>query len=156
MSRFVIVDAAAYDDTPRALHYYTRDLPRRSLFERQPEAKLADKGPWLVQLPDHPHTQVDGWLRALELEKPVVAWLTSNADFEHLFDHLERCLDLRRPNGKLALLRYWDGRVFLRLQRAFTPDQRRQLMGPIDQWRFRILGQPYTLDRANLEGKEAA
>src|SRR5690606_34158593 len=103
MNRYAIIDASAFEDTAKALHYYTQDLRHRSLFERQPEAALADLGPWLLQLPDHPHTQVDGWLRALALEKPVVAWLESRADFDAVFDHLEQCLDLRRPDGKIAL-----------------------------------------------------
>ncbi|MBO1748394.1 DUF4123 domain-containing protein [Stenotrophomonas sp. SI-NJAU-1] len=155
MNRYAIVDAAAYADTYKALAWYAQDLPHRSLFARQPEAAHASIGPWLLQLPAQAHTQVDGWLRALELDRPVVAWLTSEAGFEAVFQHLEACLDLCRPNGRLALLRYWDGRVFLRLQRAFTLQQRRQLMGPLAWWRFQILGQAYALDRAELYATEA-
>ncbi len=155
MNRYAIVDASAYADTPKALAWYAQDLPHRSLFARQPEVASAAVGPWLLQLPAHVHTQVDGWLRALELNKPVVAWLTSEAEFEVVFQHLEACLDLRRPSGKLALLRYWDGRVFLRLQRAFTLQQRRQLMGPLLQWHFQMLGESYTLDREALYAPEA-
>ncbi len=154
MNRYVIVDAAAYADTPKALAWYAQDLPHRSLLARQPEAAHASVGPWLLQLPAQSHTQVDGWLRALELDKPVVAWLRSEAGFEAVFQHLEACLDLHRPNGTLALLRYWDGRVFLRLQRAFTLQQRRQLMGPLRQWCFQMLGQHYALERDALYAAE--
>ncbi|AWH54018.1 hypothetical protein C1924_12920 [Stenotrophomonas sp. ESTM1D_MKCIP4_1] len=155
MNRYVIVDAAAYADTPKALAWYAQDLPHRALLARQPEAAHASVGPWLLQLPAQAHTQVDGWLRALEQDRPVVAWLRSDAGFEAVYQHLETCLDLRRPNGNLALLRYWDGRVFLRLQAAFTLQQRRQLMGPLRQWRFQMLGERYTLDREALHATEA-
>lgn len=156
MNRYAIVDAAAYADTPKALGWYAQDLPHRSLLARQPEAMHASAGPWLIQLPAHPHSPVEGWLRALQLDRPVVAWLSSEAGFEAMFQHLETCLDLRRPSGSQALLRYWDGRVFLRLQRVFTRVQRRQLMGPVQQWRFQMLGQDYTLNRAELDDTEAA
>jgi len=151
MNRYAIIDASAFEDTAKALHYYTQDLRHRSLFERQPEAALADLGPWLLQLPDHPHTQVDGWLRALALEKPVDAWLESRADFDAVFDHLEQCLDLRRPDGKIALLRFWDGRALLRLHRVFTQRQWRQLMGPVERWRFHMDGKPHTFEQPGTE-----
>ena len=154
MNRYVIVDAAAYADTAKALAWYAQDLPHRPLLARQPAAAHASLGPWLIQLPAQHQTPVDGWLRALEMNKPVVAWLSSEAGFEAVFQHLEACLDLRRPSGKLALLRYWDGRVFLRLQRAFTLQQRRELMGPLRQWRFQMLGQHYALERDALYAAE--
>ncbi|RBI46255.1 DUF4123 domain-containing protein, partial [Xanthomonas oryzae pv. oryzae] len=134
--------------------YYLQDLPHRSLFARQPEAEHADLGPWLVQLPEFGQAPIEGWLRALELGHPAVAWLASAGDFDAVFDHLETCLDLRRPNGTLALLRYWDGRVFVRLQRILTANQRLQLLGPIARWRTRVLGEDVVVSLSATDGQE--
>lgn len=157
MQRYVLVDASARPDTPQALRYYLQDLPHlphRSLFARQPEAEHADLGPWLVQLPEFGQAPIEGWLRALELGHPAVAWLASAGDFDAVFDHLETCLDLRRPNGTLALLRYWDGRVFVRLQRILTANQRLQLLGPIARWRTRVLGEDVVVSLSATDGQE--
>lgn len=157
MHRYVLIDAAARPDTPQAIGHHAQDLQHRSLFAHQPEAEHADLGPWLMQLPEHGQSPVESWLLALEHNHPAVAWLTSEAAFEPVFAHLEGQLDIALADGSLALLRYWDTRVFRRLQRVMTAQQRLDLLGPIDIWRARVgaWGIEVVVDRMQI-AKEAA
>ena len=149
MHRYALIDAAARPDTAQALRYYTQGHVARSLFERQPEAHLADKGPWLAELDGN--VGLDGWLRALERQPGAVARLESQASFKDVFEHLEACIDIRMSNGKLAMLRYWDGRAFWRLQGALKSEQRKALLGPIRRWSVYIGEQPFVVDAQQLE-----
>ena len=83
-------------------------------------------------------TGLHGWLNALEGTGdcvPCVSYLKSNCDFETVFAHLQSFLDLRLSNGASALFRFWDPRVFKRLQRVLTPEQSQSLMAPFSDWR---------------------
>jgi hypothetical protein len=136
MHTYLIVDCAVRADAARTLRFYAQDLPHRSLFLGQPEAKHADAGPWLVQVDGN--TGLHGWLNALEGTGdcvPCVSYLSSTEDFEAIFAHLQSFLDLRLSNGSSALFRFWDPRVFKRLQRILTPDQSHSLMAPFSEWR---------------------
>lgn len=146
--RYAIVDAAARPDTPQALRYFIEGHPARSLFENQPEHALGDAAPWLVQVDGNPG--MAGWLPALDLEAGAVTWLESPADFGRLYQHLQRQLDLRMPDGSLALLRYWDGRVFRRLLRVLDAEQKRELLGPIEQWQVTVDDRLYALRKDSL------
>lgn len=153
MYDYALVDGAARPDTAEAVRYYTQD-PRhqaRSLFARQPEAANADAGPWLVSLDGNPGLR--NWLHALDMLPGAVARLVAEVSFEPLFDHLESCLDMRLSDGSLALLRYWDGRVFWRIQGVLTPTQRLALLGPIARWSVYVEGQEWALDRSSLENR---
>lgn len=147
--RYALIDAASSPDIPKTLAFYTQGHKARSLFARQPEAKHADSGPWLAVLDGN--SSLDSWLRALQLRPGAVATLESQADFEQVFEHLEQCLDMRLSSGALALLRYWDGRVFLRLQGVLADEQKRALLGPIECWTVRLLGRTFVATAQGLE-----
>ncbi len=133
---YVIIDCAVRSDAALNLRFYASDLPHRSLFWGQPEAKHADAGPWLVQTDGS--AALHGWLNALEGTGhgvPCVSYLSSAEDFEAVFTHLQSFLDLRLSNGASALFRFWDPRVFQRLQRVLTREQLHSLMSPFSEWR---------------------
>ncbi|MDV9042025.1 DUF4123 domain-containing protein [Stenotrophomonas sp. RAC2] len=135
MYTYLIVDCAVRPDAARTLRFYAQDLLHRSLFHGQPEAKHADVGPWLVKLDGV--TVLDGWLNALERTGncvPCVSHLKSNRDFETVFAHLQSFLDLHLSDGSRALFRFWDPRVFTRLQRVLTREQLQGLMAPFSEW----------------------
>ena len=136
MHTYLIVDCAVRSDAARTLRFYAHELPHRSLFLGQPEAKHADAGPWLVQVDGS--TGLHGWLNALEGTGdcvPCVSYLSSTENFEAVFAHLQSFLDMRLSDGSSALCRFWDPRVFKRLQRVLTHDQRHSLMAPFSEWR---------------------
>lgn len=147
--RYALIDAASSPDTPKALAFHTPGYKARSLFARQPEARHADSGPWLAVLDGN--SGLDSWLRALQLRPGAVAILESQAGFEQVFEHLEQCLDMRLPSGELAMLRYWDGRVFLRLQGVLSDEQKRALLGPVQSWTVRLLGRTFVATAQGLE-----
>lgn len=133
---YLIIDCAVRADAARTLRFYAQDLPHRSLFHDQPEAKHADAGPWLVQVDGS--TALHGWLNALEGTGhcvPCVSHLTSAHGFETIFSHLQSFLELRLSDGSSALMRYWDPRVFMRLRRVLTQDQFHSLVAPFSGWR---------------------
>ena len=137
MHTYLLIDCAVRSDAARVLRFYAEDLPHCSLFHGQPEARHADAGPWLVQVDGS--TALHGWLNALEGTGdciPCVSRLTSRQGFEPVLSHLQSFLDLRLSDGSSALFRYWDPRVFKRLQRVLTKDQLHDLMAPFSEWRF--------------------
>lgn len=136
MNTYLIIDCAVRSDAARTLRFYANDLPHRSLFLGQPEAGYADAGPWLVQMDES--TAMHGWLNALEGTGdcvPCVSYLSSTDDFESVFAHLQSFLDLRLSDGSSALFRFWDPRVFKRLQRVLSQSQLHSLMAPFADWR---------------------
>lgn len=135
MNAYLIVDCAVRSDAADTLRVYAKGLLHRSLFHGQPECKHADAGPWLVQLDGV--TTLHGWLNALERtgdRVPCVSYLKSNQDFETVFAHLQSFLDLHLSDGSPALFRFWDPRVFTRLQRVLTREQLQSLMAPFSEW----------------------
>ncbi|NWC10766.1 DUF4123 domain-containing protein [Pseudomonas agarici] len=151
MTRFVIIDALTRPDTLNAILFYAEALPHRSLFDGQPEATLAHAGPWLVQLSDHGPGNIEAWLSALERNEGAVTWLTSEATFTVLFQHLQTHLDITLPDGSLALLRFWDGRTFHRLEWVLTLEQLLELMGPVTSWRANAGRFQVNLQRSEIE-----
>lgn len=138
MHAYALIDAAAVPGIAARLAEHAAGLPQRSLFARQPEAALAHCGPWLLQLPDRHAPALEAWLAAIEHAHAAVAWLDSAHAFETVYAHLQRCLDVRLADGALALLRYWDPRVFRRLCALFDPAQRAWLLGPVLRWRAKL------------------
>ncbi|AWH53226.1 hypothetical protein C1924_08550 [Stenotrophomonas sp. ESTM1D_MKCIP4_1] len=148
---YALIDTAVRSDAKQVLMWHTQGCPStvRSLFARQPERNHAHAGPWLVALDGNSGLQA--WLQTLDMEMGAVAWLTADVGFESLFEHLETCLDIRLSDGGLALFRFWDGRVFWRIQSVLRLEQRRALMGPVTRWALQINGQPWALEPAMIE-----
>ncbi|QEO25551.1 DUF4123 domain-containing protein [Xanthomonas translucens] len=150
---YALIDAAASLDTASALHAYTETGLARSLFERQPESSLADAGPWLVLLDGH--VGLRHLLHVMDRHPGAVARVGADVAFEALFDHMERCLDLRLADGSLAMFRFWDGRALYRVWRVLTPAQRKAFFGPVARWSVRLQGRLWELDRSQLETLDA-
>lgn len=92
--------------------------PQRSqaavaLFDGTPDASLADAGPWLLD-----HERAGGNVRrsfsAMAGGPTGVSWLISAYPIESLADELRRRLDVRLPDGRTALLRFYDARIMRR------------------------------------------
>lgn len=135
---YVLVDGLAYEAHTGGRLY---DQPgiSRALFEGTPDQALAYAGPWLFAAA----AVEDQWqaLFAFEAQAPAVSWLIAPMDLEGLAQLLQLRMDLRLPEGKTALLRLSDPRVIDKLLPVFTPAQRLDFFGLIDEWHFMRNGQ---------------
>ena len=104
---------------------------RIALFKGTPDEALAHAGPWLIDCEDSPH--IDD-LAAFERQAPAVSWLITHQDLRGLAQLLQLHLDARLPDGRIALLRFWDVRVLIRLATVLTPKQRESMFGLIHEW----------------------
>lgn len=103
------------------------------LFADTPDAALCHAGPWLVDA-----ASVDGAfveeLATLESEFPAMSWLISPVDLEGLSQLLQLRLDVRLPDGRTALLRFWDPRVLVNLAQTLDGKQREEFFVHIHEW----------------------
>ncbi|WP_050865405.1 DUF4123 domain-containing protein, partial [Burkholderia pseudomallei] len=106
---FAVVDALLFaeaSDAPplRRANYSI------ALFDRTPDASLAEHGPWLID-----YALAPGPIRRVLAELaagPVgMSWLISAYPFERLAAELREHLDVRLPDGRTALLRFYDARI---------------------------------------------
>lgn len=104
-----------------------------ALFAGTPDAALAFAGPWLIDV-----EAVDPGLvnELAELERTAfaVSWLIAYQDLGGLAQILRLHMDIEMPDGRKALLRFWDPRVLAGLAEILNADQRREFFGHIFEW----------------------
>lgn len=114
-----LVDGLAYEE-----HLIERLQPRlgvHSLFEGGPDAPLAHAGGWLIE-PDLTGPVMERDLFRLESKAPAVCWFFTRDPLGSLLVHLRQLLNLTLPDGRDALLRYYDPRVLVSLLRALNDE----------------------------------
>lgn len=151
--RYALIDCAQADGLHASLiaQAQAAQTDAASLFDGQPEAPHAASAPWLVAVPlDQRTRELTAWINHRQHDSVAVSWLAAECDFDKLHAHLQSCLDAQLPDGSIGLLRYWDTRVFLRLQRVLRPNQQIALMGPVLEWEVRLHGEVFHLSRSNL------
>jgi len=111
-----------------------------SLFAATEDEPLADGGPWLLDAEDASASIVAD-LAHLERRAPAVSWLISAVTLQGLVQLLQLRLDALLPNGRMALLRFWDPRVLLNLMNLLSAQQRRAFFEHIHEWHFLVDGQ---------------
>jgi hypothetical protein len=111
----------------------------RALFEETENAALAHAGPWLHDLCADA-TRAHDWA-ALEREAPCVSWLITAMDLQGLSQVLRLKLDSALPDGRRALLRFYDPRVLANLFNTFGDEQRASFFELIEEWHFLLNGQ---------------
>jgi len=121
-----------------------------SLFRGTPDGPLAHAGPWLVDVEDVGDTLASD-LASLEREALAVSWLISEADLVGLAQLLQLHLDVRLPDGSVALLRFWDPRVLASLANVLDPQQRSTLFAYIQEWHLLHDGQRAFIGRKHVE-----
>ncbi|MBN3848727.1 DUF4123 domain-containing protein [Paraburkholderia sp. Ac-20342] len=119
-------------------------VPERSeqciaLFDGTPDASLADAGPWLIDYAAAPGT-VRGALAAQAAGSTGVSWLISAYQIAALADNLRDNLDVRLPDGRPALLRFYDARLMPSLAETMSFHQRIQFMVFAFHWLVEIDG----------------
>ena len=118
------------------------------LFVGTPDAALSHAGPWLVDIAESGENVADD-LIALERELPSVSWLIASQDLTGLAQLLQLRLDARLPDGRCALLRFWDPRVLAALGRTLDGEQRTEFFNYIHEWHLLLDGQRVMIGRRN-------
>lgn len=128
---YALVDGVQYQ-TELCKRFNERDglFP---LFSGTQDAALANAGPWLVDVACIDDAMV-AELAKLERNAPSVTWLITPQDLEGLGQLLQLRLDVKLPDGRSALLRFWDPRVLSSLARALDGAQREEFFGHIHEW----------------------
>ena len=111
-----------------------------SLFAGTADAPLAHAGPWLVDAAQASDALIDA-LAELEQVSPAVTWLIAPQDLEGLAQLLQLQLDVELPDGRTALLRFWDPRVLVTLAEVLDSVQRDAFFAHIHEWHLLHKGQ---------------
>jgi hypothetical protein len=121
-----------------------------SLFHGTPDSALAHAGPWLVDVNEAGDT-VTADLAHLERQVPSVTWLISETDLHGLAQLLQLQLDARLPDGRIALVRFWDPRVLAELVNVLSPKQRETFFAHIHEWHLLRNGERVHIGRAHAD-----
>lgn len=117
-----------------------------SLFAGTPDTALAHAGPWLIDAEQAGGAFVE-ILAELEQASPAVSWLISPQTLEGLAQLLQLNLDTELPDGRTALLRFWDPRVLVNLAEVLEPAQRATFFAHIHEWHLLRKGQRVWIGR---------
>lgn len=128
---YALIDGAQYQ-TCRG-EWLTSRAGMYALFMGTEDAALAHAGPWLVDTEQTGEAFTED-LIALEHEAPAVSWLISALTLDGLAQVLQLNLDVRLPDGRNALLRFWDPRVLVSLVELLNADQREAFFAHIYEW----------------------
>lgn len=121
-----------------------------SLFHGTADAPLAHAGPWLVDAEVAGDALVTDLAR-LEHEAPAVTWLLAEPDINGLAQLLQLKLDVHLPDGRIALLRFWDPRVLAGLVDVLDASQRENFFAHIHEWHLINNGKRMHIGRAHAE-----
>lgn len=135
---YALVDGAQYSaQFGKSLMAHAGLYP---LFAGTPDAALAHAGPWLVDV-ELADSALIAVLAALEHTAPAVTWLIAQQDLDGLAQLLQLRLDTELPDGRTALLRFWDPRVLFNLAELLDPAQRETFFAHIQEWHLMHNGQ---------------
>ncbi|MCO5411100.1 DUF4123 domain-containing protein [Ralstonia mojiangensis] len=121
-----------------------------SLFHGTPDSPLAHAGPWLFDV-EAAGDGVTADMARLEREAPSVTWLISGMDLHGLAQLLQLQLDARLPDGRIALVRFWDPRVLAELVNVLTAPQRETFFAHIHEWHLLRNGERVHIGRTHAD-----
>jgi hypothetical protein len=130
---YALVDGYQYEQHTGQRLEHQRGI-NRPIFLGTEDEPLAHAGPWLIDVIKAP----DQLQPLLELEHalPSVSWLISAIDLEGMSQLLQLKLDAQLPDGRKALLRFYDPRVLSNLMQTMNSEQRAEFVHLIDEWHF--------------------
>lgn len=142
---YVLVDGFQYGEM---------NLPARldeqpgaqGLFAGTEEESLMEGGPWLLAVQSQSEALCRDLL-ALEQCKPAVSWIYAALGIAELAAHLKARLDLRLPDGRSALVRFWDPRALAALAQRLDEAQRMFFFDSLREWHFLLDGRPVHIGR---------
>lgn len=125
---------------------------RRALFDGTDDAALAHAGPWLVDA-EHADPAHVAELVGLEQTAPAVTWLIAPIALEGLAQLLSQRLNTRLPDGRTALVRFWDPRVLASLAEVLDGHQRDEFFAHIHEWHMLHNGQRAWIGRNHADAQ---
>ncbi|WFF41630.1 DUF4123 domain-containing protein [Salinicola endophyticus] len=138
---YLLVDLSIDRRTQNTVLPIHRRGGSRSLFQNTPEQGFSAIAPHLVPLNGLRDAEL-ATLIEQDRELAAFSWLWVDESAENdLCPHLQKQLDMRLPDGGLALLRYYDPRVFTKLMQLLDEEQRHTLLGPIRYWSVRVMNE---------------
>lgn len=111
-----------------------------ALFDGTPDASLADAGPWLIDFVEA-SDDVQQRLFSMGHEAEGVSWLISAYPFLGLADELRSRLNARMPDGRTALLRFYDARLVADIANLLSFSQRAEFFVSTFDWLVQINGE---------------
>lgn len=124
----------------------------RALFAGTPDEALAHAGPWLVDAEPE-----DGGLATelakMEADLPAVSWIIAPQDLEGLAQLLQLNMDVKLPDGRCALLRFWDPRVLVTLAQVMDEEQRMSFFAHIVEWHMLHNGKRVWMGRQHADAR---
>lgn len=133
---YALVDALLYARAPGATAL-ERSTATVALFDGTADASLADAGPWIIDVADA-SVDIKRTLLALAAGAEGVSWLISAYPFRGLAHELRERLDVRMPDGRTALLRFYDARVIGQIAGLLSFSQRAEFFVPTFDWLVQI------------------
>lgn len=133
LNLYALVDGFQYEQHIGERLEFQRGVNRPILYGTEDEP-LAHAGPWLVDI-----TKSDrhiSFLLELEEALPSVSWLMTSIDMEGLSQLLQLKLETELPDGRRALLRFYDPRVLGNLYHTMDTTQRAEFFHLVDEWHF--------------------
>ncbi|MFP5390736.1 MAG: DUF4123 domain-containing protein [Gammaproteobacteria bacterium] len=143
---YALVDGFQYTEYTRQRIQYRRGV-NRPLLLRTEDEPLMHAGPWLIDVLES--TDELSVIQALEFAVPSVSWMITSVDLEGLAQLLQLKLDAELPDGRKALLRFYDPRVLGNLARTLNADQRDEFFYLIDEWHFMYQGKRVMIGRSH-------
>lgn len=104
-----------------------------ALFDNTPDTALAHAGPWLVDAELAGDKTAED-LAKLEQQAPAVTWLIAVHDLNGLAQLLQLNINMQLPDGRIALLRFWDPRVLVSLTEVLGPQQSATFFAHVHEW----------------------
>ena len=127
-----LIDALLYERAS-ASPPLERSTSAIALFDGTPDASLADAGPWLIDFAQASEAVRQSLLN-LGAAAEGVSWLISAYPFEALAHELRGRLNVRMPDGRTALLRFYDARLIGDVAGLFSFTQRIEFFVPTFDW----------------------
>ena len=134
-----LVDALLYERASGSAPL-ERSTSTIALFDGTADASLADAGPWLIDF-GQASQAVRQSLFNLGANSEGTSWLISAYPFDALVDELRGRLNARMPDGRIALLRFYDARLIGDIARLLSLTQRIQFFVPTFDWLVQIDGE---------------
>ncbi|KVC56425.1 DUF4123 domain-containing protein [Burkholderia stagnalis] len=135
---YALVDGLLYADAAAASPLQ-RSQSAVALFDGTPDASLADAGPWLIDY-ERASGTIRRTLSTMARGSTGVSWLISAYPIESLADELRNRLDLRLPDGRTALFRFYDARIMADMALLMEFTQRMQFFVATFDWLVEVNG----------------
>lgn len=148
LNLFALVDGIQYE--AKYGNFLQLDRTTLPLFAETQDAPLSHAGPWLINA-NEISAALYSELARLEEESPSLIWLITYQEISGLAQLLRLRLDVRLPDGRLALLRFWDPRVLINLAQNLDDGQREEFFGYITEWHMLHQGQRVWIGRGHAD-----